>query len=202
MRTGGSRMQVGSVTMPYHACEFACGCGRIFYGTALPPCPVYGHAMEPTSIQCSVPIPRSTDRILRSRVDASIWLEDIGVTPRFVVHEHDTKLSKKFREFWKEQTGARRIRIPFKAPKANAMTETWSEGCKRECLDFFMCCGFDRLDYIKTTWARYCNTRRPHRGFGMNNVVLDKTFQPETEGAICCRQELGGSIESCHKDTA
>ena len=154
-------------------------------------------------VYCSAPTFNPDEEwVMQQARNANMWLEDIGVTPRFLVHDRDTKLTKKFREFWKEQTGARCIRIPLKSPKANAMTETWIEGCKRECLNSFMCFGLDQLDYIKTTWVRYYNTRRPHRGIGMNNEVLDETFAPQYHGPVRCKQELGGIIKSYYRQAA
>jgi putative transposase len=98
--------------------------------------------------------------------------------------------------------GKAHVGIPIIAPKANAFTETWIEGCKRECLNNFICFGLDQLDYIKTTWVRYYNTERPHRGIGMNNEVLDETFAPQSEGAVRCKQELGGVIKSYYREAA
>lgn len=152
---------------------------------------------------CSPPTLNPDEKwVMQQARNASMWLEDIGVTPRFLVHDRDMTLTKKFRAFWKEQNGMRCIRIPIKAPKANAMTETWIEACKRECLNYFMCFGLDQLDNIKTKWAGYYNTERPHRGIGMNNEVLDKTFEPQTEGIVRCKQELGGIIKDYCREAA
>ena len=70
-----------------------------------------------------------------------------------------------------------RLRSPIQAPKANAFAESFIGTIKRECLNHFMCFSRDQLDYITSTWVRHYNTERPHRGFGMNNEVLDRTFR-------------------------
>ncbi len=134
--------------------------------------------------------------------NANMWFEDIGVKPRFLVHDRDTKFTKRFRDFWKEQSGTRCVRIPLKAPKANAFAETWIEGGKRECLNAFICFGLDQLDYIKTTWVAHYNSRRPHRGTGMNNEVPDETFEPRHREPVRCKQELGGIIKSYYREAA
>ena len=82
------------------------------------------------------------------------------------------------------------------------MSETWIESFKRECLNSFICFGLDQLDYIKTSWVAYYNSRRPHRGIGMNNEVLDETFRPEIEGVVRCKEELGGIIKSYYREAA
>jgi putative transposase len=142
------------------------------------------------------------DWVMQQARNASMWLEDLGVEPRFFVHDRDTKLTRKFREFWRDESGARPICIPLKAPKANAMTETWIEACKRECLNKFVCFGLDQLDYILSTWTAYYNTRRPHRGIGKNNEVLDPAFRPHARGPVRCRQQLGGIIKDYFREAA
>ena len=85
---------------------------------------------------------------------------------------------------------------------ANAFAETWIESHKRECLNYFMCFDLDHLDYITKTWVAHYNSERPYRGIGMNNEVLDKEFKPQIEGAVRCKQQLGGIIRSYYREAA
>ena len=130
-----------------------------------------------------------------------MWLQDMDVKTRFLVLDRDRKYPDGFRQFWKGE-GVRCIRIPIKAPRANSYSESWIETTKREILNCFICFGLDQLDYIVTTWITHYNARRPHRGIGMNNEVLDQTFQPQTEGPIRCKQQLGGIIKEYHREAA
>jgi hypothetical protein len=36
----------------------------------------------------------------------------------------------------------------------------------------------------------------------MKNEVLDKTFVPQSDGAVRCKQQLGGLIKSYYRDAA
>jgi len=65
-----------------------------------------------------------------------------------------------------------------------------------------MCFSDDQLNYILTTWVRHYNSERPHRGIGMNNEVLDRTFEPQPYGAVRCKQRLGGIIKSYYREAA
>jgi putative transposase len=112
----------------------------------------------------------------RETRNANMWLDDVGVKPRFVIHDRDRKYPDEFKAFWKSE-GVRSIPIPLKAPRANALTETWIESLKRECLNCFMCFSEEQLDYVPTTWVRHYNFERPHRGIGMKNEV-----QPFSDG--------------------
>jgi putative transposase len=141
------------------------------------------------------------DWVTQEARNASMWLADMNVTPRFLVHDRDKKFPKAFREFWKAE-GVRCILTPVRAPMANAFAETWIESFKRECLNYFVCVELAQLNLIITSWRAYYNSRRPHRGIGKNNEVLDRTFQPQTHGAVRCEQQLGGIITCYFRDAA
>ncbi len=143
----------------------------------------------------------NTAWVVQQSRNASMWLEDIGVQPRFIVHDRDHKFPAKLREFWRSE-GVERVRTPIQAPKANAFAESFIGSLKRECLNHFVCFSRDQLDYIVRTWVNHYNTRRPHRGVGMDNEVLDKKFRPQTRGRIRCKQQLGGIIKSYYRDAA
>ena len=66
----------------------------------------------------------------------SMWMEEEGIKARYLIHDRDTKFSLHFREFWKSE-GVRCLRIPIRAPKANAYVESFIGKIKQECLDYF-----------------------------------------------------------------
>lgn len=153
-------------------------------------------------VHCSAPTFHPDEEwVMQQGRNASMRLDDMGVNPRFLIHDRDTKLTKKFREFWKSE-GTSCIRIPLKSPRANAFAESWIESHKRKCLNYSICFSLKQLDYIKTTWVTYYNTLRPHRGVGMTNDVLDETFQPQLHGTVRCKQQLGGLIKSYYREAA
>ena len=131
--------------------------------------------------------------------NADMRLVDMGVKPRFLIHDRDRKFPNEFRTFW-EMEDMRCIRIPLRSSKANAFAETCIDSHKRECLNFFMCFDLDQLDYIKTTWVTYYNTLRPHRRVGMTNDVLDETSQPQLHCTVRCKQQLGEIIKPYYLD--
>ena len=141
------------------------------------------------------------DWVMQQARNASMWLDDMGVKPRFLIHDSDHKFPDKFKAFWKTED-VRCIRIPLRAPRANAFAESRIESHKRECLNYYICFSLDQLDYIKTTWVTYYSTLRPHRGVGMMNDVLDEAFKPQLEGRVRCKQQLGGIIKSYYRDAA
>ncbi len=55
------------------------------------------------------------------------------------------------------------IRIPPKAPQANAFCESFIGTCKHQCLNHFVCFGLGQLAHINRVWIDYYHTQRPTR---------------------------------------
>jgi predicted AAA+ superfamily ATPase len=55
------------------------------------------------------------------------------------------------------------IRIPPKAPQANAFCESFIGTCKHQCLNHFVCFGLGQLAHINRVWLDYYHTQRPTR---------------------------------------
>ena len=133
--------------------------------------------------------------------NAAMWMDDLGIRAKFLIHDRDTKFSNKFKAFWKDES-VRCIKTPIRAPRANAYVENWIGGLKRECLNHLICFSSRQADYAVRTWVKHYNEKRPHRGKGMSNEVLDKDFVPHSEGSIKCEKKLGGLITEYYREAA
>ena len=139
--------------------------------------------------------------VMQQARNASMWMEDEGIDPRFLIRDRDRKYPDEFDAFWKE-AGVRPIKTPPRAPMANAFCESYIGTTKRELLNHFICFSRGQLDYILRVWLKYYHEQRPHRGVGRDNTVLDKSFVPNTEGRIRCKTELGGILKSYYREAA
>lgn len=138
--------------------------------------------------------------VMQQARNASMWMEDEGIKPRFLIRDRDRKYPDEFNAFWKPDV--RCIRIPPKAAKANSFVESYIASTKREVLNHFICFSRGQLDYILRVWLDHYHHRRPHRGVGRDNTVLDESFVPQTEGRVRCRSELGGILKSYYREAA
>lgn len=132
--------------------------------------------------------------------NASMWMEDEGIKPRFLIRDRDRKYPDEFDAFWNPVV--RCIRIPPKAAKANCFVETYIGKMKHEVLNHFICFSRGQLDHILRVWLDHHHFRRPHRGVGRDNTVLDDSFVPQLEGRVRCRSELGGILKSYYREAA
>jgi putative transposase len=127
--------------------------------------------------------------------------DDLGVEPRFLIRDADTKFSGKFLEVWKLED-IRVIQIPHISPRANAFAESFIGTIKRECLNFFLCFSLSQLDYICRSWLRHYHVSRPHQGNSIGNNVLDVNFKSVRDGPIKCQEDLGGIIKPYYREAA
>ena len=143
----------------------------------------------------------NSKRVMQQARNASMWVEDEGIDPRFLIRDRDRKYPDEFDAFWKEAR-VRPIKIPPRAPMANAFRESYIGTTKRKALNRFICFSRGQLDYILRVWLKHYHEQRPHRGVSRENTVLDVDFVPQTEGLIRCKSELGGILKSYYRDAA
>lgn len=139
--------------------------------------------------------------VMQQARNASMWMEDEGIEPRFLIRDRDTKFSHEFDSFWKDAK-IKVIKSPSRAPEANAFVESYIGTFKREILNHFVCFSLEQLDYINRGWLEHYHTQRPHRGVGRDNNVLDGNFVPKNEGKVRSRTKLGGLIREYYRDAA
>ena len=105
------------------------------------------------------------DWVMQQSRNASFWLDEIGVEPRFLIHDRDAKYPGRFTEFWKTE-GVRCMRIPPKAPQANPYVERLHGSIRRECTDHVMVFGERHLRRILRSYFEYYHEDRKHLGLG------------------------------------
>jgi len=144
--------------------------------------------------------------------NVSLWLGEIGVKQRFILHDRDTKYTASFDAIF-EAADVEIVKTPVKAPNANAFAESWIGKCKFEALDHFFCFGLAHLDHIAQRYVRFHNTVRPHQGLG-NVPIPDREKIPEGEkpppenestapiGKVGCEEWLGGLLKHYYKKVA
>jgi putative transposase len=85
---------------------------------------------------------------------------------QFVIRDRDTKFSGPFDEVFRSD-GAKIIKTPIRAPKANAFAERWVRTVRTECLDWMLIFGRLHLERVLRTYTSHYNGRRPHRGLDL-----------------------------------
>ena len=81
----------------------------------------------------------------------------------FLIRDRDSKYTRAFDEVFISE-GARVIKTPVRAPKANAFAERFVRTVRHEVLDLTLVLGRRHLDRILRRYAEHYNEKRPHRG--------------------------------------
>jgi hypothetical protein len=88
------------------------------------------------------------------------------------------------------------VKIPPRAPKANAYAERWVRTVCSECLDWTLIWNRRHLPEILTRYVQHYNARHPHRGIHLEVPVLVPVRTPALAavGAVERVDVLGGLI--------
>jgi putative transposase len=93
-------------------------------------------------------------------------LQEEGRSPRFLIHDRDTKFSGPFDDVFRSE-GLRIVLTPIRAPNANAFCERWVGTVRAECLDWTLFLGRRHVERVVRTYIVHYNEARPHRGLAL-----------------------------------
>ena len=88
------------------------------------------------------------------------------MVPELTGTHRDSKFVGPFNEVLRS-IGARVIRTPVRAPRANAFAERFVRTVRTECLDWLLIRGERHLERVLADFVEHYNTARPHRGIDL-----------------------------------
>jgi putative transposase len=97
-------------------------------------------------------------------------LDDHAHRFRFLIRDRDAKFTAAFDAVF-GAAGVETVRIPPRAPRANAYAERWVRTVRSECLDWTLICNRQHLHRVLTTYLEHYNNGRPHRGIDLDVPV-------------------------------
>jgi transposase InsO family protein len=120
-------------------------------------------------------------------------LDDRGDRFRFLIRDRDSKFTGSFDAVF---TGAdiRIIRIPIRAPRANAIAERFIGTLRRECLDHLLITGPRHLDVVLREYVQHFNAHRPHRSLHQRPPAGGTPRRSDATVRPLRRDRLGGLV--------
>jgi putative transposase len=100
----------------------------------------------------------------------AITLEDQGRAVRFLVRDRAAKFVSPFDEVMRS-AGARALRAPVRAPRADASAERSVRTARAECLDWLLIRSERHPDQVLREFVEHYNNERPHRGIDLEVLV-------------------------------
>jgi putative transposase len=104
-------------------------------------------------------------------------LDDHAHRFRFLIRDRDSKFSAAFDVVF-GAAGIEAIKIPPRAPRANAYAERWVRTERTECLDWIVVCNRRHLEHVLSQYVAHYNTARPHRGIDLDVPVPPAKLAP------------------------
>ena len=121
-------------------------------------------------------------------------LKDEGRVVKFLIRDRDTKFVGPFDEVLRS-IGARVIKTPVRAPRANAFAERFVGTARRECLDWLLIRSERQLERVLTEFVEHYNSARPHRGIDLEVPIPYVLGEPLDESRQIQRVDrLGGVL--------
>jgi transposase InsO family protein len=115
---------------------------------------------------------------------------------RFLVRDRDVKFTASFDAVF-AGAAVKVVKIPPRAPRANAYAERWVRPVRAEGLDWVLVRNDRYLRRVLTAYLAHYNTARPHRGLGLDIPVPVPDLDPvalNADGPIERVAVLGGLI--------
>ena len=126
------------------------------------------------------------------QIARNVTMEGCGVLRdcRYLLHDRDTKYTQSFRTII-ASGGVEPLALPARSPNLNAYAERWVRSVKEECLSKIILFGEHSLRRALCEYVEHCYAERNHQG--KDNVLLfPRTTDIQHEGAVQCRERLGG----------
>ena len=119
---------------------------------------------------------------------------------RYLIHDRDPLFTEAFRELLKP-SGVKTVKLPAHSPDLNAYAERFVRSIKSECLAQIIPLGERHLRKAVREYTEHYHLERNHQG--LNNQLIEKPSDgPNMDGAVDCRERLGGVLNFYHRRAA
>jgi putative transposase len=98
---------------------------------------------------------------------------------RFLIRDRDAKFTTAFDTVF-AAADVKVVKIPPRAPRANAFAERWVRTVRTECLDWILVWNRRHLEHVLLHYLRHYNSRRPHRGIDLQTPIIGPEPTPAT----------------------
>jgi putative transposase len=143
------------------------------------------------------------DQRWMTQIARNITMADWGFLQpgQHLIHDRDGKFCPAFQRIL-DEAEVQRVPLPPQSPNLHAYAERWVRSVKDEALSRMILFGEHSLQHVLKEYVTHVHHERPHQGKG--NVVLMPVLkhEPAQEGALLCRERLGGLLTYYYREAA
>ncbi len=92
-------------------------------------------------------------------------------------------------------------KLPVRSPDLNAYAERFVRSIKSECLAQIIPLGEGHFREAVREFTEHYHAERNHQGLG-NHLIEEPRERPSKDGAVECRERLGGVLNFYHRAAA
>jgi putative transposase len=136
------------------------------------------------------------------QIARNVTMEGCGVLRdcRYLLQDRDTKDTQSFRTIIASGR-VEPLALPARSPNLNAYAERWVRSVKEECLSKIILVGERSLRRALCEYVEHYHAERNHQG--KDNVLLfPRNTDIHRDGAVQCRERLGGLLRYYHQEAA
>ena len=119
---------------------------------------------------------------------------------RHLIHDRDPLYTKAFGEILRA-SGVEAVRLPARSPNLNAYAERFVRSIKEECLGRVVPLGERHLRFLVHEYVEHYHRERNHQGLD-NELLTPSSRRADSNGAIRCRERIGGLLNYYYRDAA
>jgi putative transposase len=119
---------------------------------------------------------------------------------RYLIHDRDPLFTAEFLEILKSR-GVQSVKLPPCSPNLNAYAERFVRTIKESCLERLILFGEGSLRKAIREFVDHYHRERNHQGLG-NRLIVEEEPHARSEGAVRCRQRLGGMLNYYYRQAA
>jgi putative transposase len=117
---------------------------------------------------------------------------------RFLIRDRDTKFTAAFDVVF-ASAGARIVKSPPQAPRANCYSERWVRTARTECTDRMLIYSRAHLRAVLHAYCGHYNGHRPHQSRQQRPPDHDEIVVAPMDAPVWRRRVLGGVINDYHR---
>jgi transposase InsO family protein len=108
-----------------------------------------------------------------------------GQAPKYLICDNDSKFGPSFARVARTN-GIKILKMPYHAPRANAICERFLRSVRQECVDHLLILGEKQLQRVLNAYVVYFNQARPHQGMAQQI--------PEQRRSVPSAQDAGNKV--------